>query len=239
MTRHYCDMGYLPRYCGAWLEGLAGTTPDPARVVEVGTATGCSLNALLIGLSKHNDCFVWTVDIRPLPILKDEMKKLEVPEDKWEQITGNSIDVVRNWNVPLDLVYIDGDHSYQGCQADIHAWEQHLKLGGLMVFDDYEQFMWGVTEAVDDIMFAKDSTWRFVGQVGRMIAFEKGTAKERSPWLTDYMVKYHSNSRNWITREPDPWLCWAWGFLGHKNLTGPLIMPRRFYGKSHDVNLLP
>lgn len=241
MTRHYCEFGYLPKYCGAWLEGLSSTLPDPARVVEIGSASGCSLNAILTGLSKHDDCFVWTVDIRKLPHLRNEAVRMELPEDKWEMITGDSVDVAERWTEKLDMVYIDGDHSDVGCRRDIYAWEKHLKFGGLMVFDDYEQFMHHVTEVVDSIMFAEDSTWRYVGQVGRLIAFEKGTLTEQAPWLTDYMVKYDSNAYNRFTLEKDPWLWWGWGIPGKKHQVPPRPV-RKFYGKSpkgHYVDKLP
>jgi hypothetical protein len=75
-------------------------------------------------------------------------------------------------------------------------------------------------------MFAPESTWRLIGQVGRLIAFEKGTKYERAPWLTDYMVQYDSHAHSKDGRK-DPWLWWAWGFGGDKELSTP-----RAYGKS-------
>jgi hypothetical protein len=37
----------------------------------------------------------------------------------------------------LDFVYIDGDHSYEGCSSDIRLYSPKLKLGGFLVGDDY------------------------------------------------------------------------------------------------------
>lgn len=54
----------------------------------------------------------------------------------------------------LDLVFIDADHSYDGCRADIRAWYPKIKPGGWIGGHDYENpdpsFAFGVTQAVDD-----------------------------------------------------------------------------------------
>jgi hypothetical protein len=212
MARTYCEYGYLPKYCGAWLEGLAGTLPDPARTLGIGTGSGCSLIATLIGLSRHDDYHCWTVDIEDRPYLDGQVGEHGLPHH-YTQIKGDSREVAKSWNQELDWIYIDGDHTYEGCLADIAAWSPFLKFGGLMVFDDYEVPWWSVTEAVDEAMFDPDSEWRFVGQVGRLLAFEKGTKYKRAPWITDFMWEYDSWTRN-KEGDKDPWLCWAWGLRG-------------------------
>jgi len=50
----------------------------------------------------------------------------------------------------LDLVYVDGDHTYEGCHRDIVAWYGIVKTGGIMVFDDYSDLFPGVIKAVDE-----------------------------------------------------------------------------------------
>lgn len=230
MKRLYCEYGYLPRYCGAWLEGLASTLPDPARTLEIGTGSGCSLIAVVTGLFHHQDAKSWTVDIKPHPHLDAEMQKRQIPRHRWEKLLGASLDVAATWSTKLDMIYIDGDHSKEGAEADIKAWAPHLKFGGLLVFDDYEQSMWSTTQAVDEAMFAPDSTWRYVGQIGRVIAFEKGTLRERAPWLTDYMVQYDSLAYSRQTGKRDAWIWYGWGFPGKHGLQGE--PPRRSYGKS-------
>jgi hypothetical protein len=182
-----------------------------------------------MGLEHHDDVKAWTVDIELRPYLSILMERCQLDPARWESIHANSLDVAKTWEEPLDMVYIDGDHTPAGATADILAWTPHLKFGGIMVFDDYDHGYWGTTESVDDIMFAPDSTWRYVGQVGRMIAFEKGTLYERAPWLTDDMVQYPSHARSRQTDQIDPWLCYGWGVLGN-----PDEFPRipRAFGKS-------
>ncbi len=53
----------------------------------------------------------------------------------------------------LDFVFLDGDHSYLGCAADIEAWLTTLKPGGLLCGHDYDhpEFPhFGVKQAVDE-----------------------------------------------------------------------------------------
>lgn len=46
----------------------------------------------------------------------------------------------------LDLVFIDGDHSYEAVMADIAAWQPLVRPGGVLAGHDYGTF--GVTQAV-------------------------------------------------------------------------------------------
>ena len=36
-----------------------------------------------------------------------------------------------------DLLFIDGDHSYEGCRRDVESWIPHLNTGGLIAMHDY------------------------------------------------------------------------------------------------------
>jgi predicted O-methyltransferase YrrM len=76
--------------------------------------------------------------------------KLDKFGDKVEFLKGFSVDMaVKVRDGSLDFVYLDGDHSYEGCKADIHAWLPKLKLGGIMAFHDYND-IYGVRQAVDE-----------------------------------------------------------------------------------------
>ena len=57
----------------------------------------------------------------------------------------------------LDWIYVDGDHSYEGCLRDLESALKVVKKGGLILGDDYQ---WpkqkhgkpGVTKAVDEFL---------------------------------------------------------------------------------------
>lgn len=70
----------------------------------------------------------------------------------------------------LDFVFIDAEHSYEGCLADINAWVPKLKPGGLLSGHDYSNAdfpCFGVNRAVDEFAWlanlsietGKNFTW--------------------------------------------------------------------------------
>ena len=44
----------------------------------------------------------------------------------------------RAWRGPIDFLYVDADHSYDGCLADLRLWVPHVKPGGVIAGDDYD-----------------------------------------------------------------------------------------------------
>jgi len=43
------------------------------------------------------------------------------------------------WEMPIDVLYIDADHTEEGCRADYERYSPFLARGGLLIFDDYVQ----------------------------------------------------------------------------------------------------
>jgi predicted O-methyltransferase YrrM len=54
------------------------------------------------------------------------------------------------WNI--DVLFIDGDHSYEGCKADIDAWFPFVKEGGVIMFHDCDESSPGVVQAVAEFV---------------------------------------------------------------------------------------
>ncbi len=65
-------------------------------------------------------------------------------------IQKDSVDVAKYWLGEVSVLFIDGDHSYEGCKRDIEAWYPHMKKGGVMLFHDHDEsspgVMWAVAE---------------------------------------------------------------------------------------------
>ncbi len=51
-------------------------------------------------------------------------------------LRGNSIDIARTFKEKIDLLFIDGDHSYEGCYQDWIAWSALLNTGAVVIFHD-------------------------------------------------------------------------------------------------------
>lgn len=85
---------------------------------------------------------------------------------RWRVVRGESVEVAKNPPIPipkLDWVYIDADHSYDACTADLNAWVKHLKPTGVIMGHDYtnehnaKKWNFGVVDAVND--FCKKEGW--------------------------------------------------------------------------------
>lgn len=52
----------------------------------------------------------------------------------------------------LDFVFIDGDHTYEGCKKDILAYLPKMKSGGVLAGHDFRHDCPGVVQAVDEVL---------------------------------------------------------------------------------------
>lgn len=64
------------------------------------------------------------------------------------------------WNKPIDLLFIDGDHSYEGVQKDYLLWALHVRPGGTILFHDYDHP--DVKRFIDDT-FKLDNSKEIIG----------------------------------------------------------------------------
>ena len=53
-------------------------------------------------------------------------------------------------NRPIDLCFIDADHSYEACRQDIKHWTPLMRPGGLLIGHDYAPDFPGVVQAVNE-----------------------------------------------------------------------------------------
>jgi hypothetical protein len=68
-----------------------------------------------------------------------------------EILRGNSVHMAMEVDdASLFLVYIDGDHSYEGCFNDLRAWGPKVKKGGYIACHDFMNPSYGVKQAVMD-----------------------------------------------------------------------------------------
>lgn len=66
---------------------------------------------------------------------------------------GNSIDFVLSQ--PVNVLFIDGDHSYEGCKADIDHWYPQMAKNGVMLFHDADATSPGVVQAIEEFVKEK------------------------------------------------------------------------------------
>jgi predicted O-methyltransferase YrrM len=65
-----------------------------------------------------------------------------------EDLSSSAAKLVENNSV--DLVFVDGDHSYEGCKADMVDYTPKIKAGGWMVIHDYHRGGGGAFPGIRD-----------------------------------------------------------------------------------------
>jgi hypothetical protein len=75
--------------------------------------------------------------------------------------------VAREWKDPIRLLWIDGDHSYEGAKADFDGFTQHLIPGGIVAFHDaLHPFTGPIRVFVEDVLRSDEfGTAGFVGSI--------------------------------------------------------------------------
>lgn len=195
IARHFKqdDMGSFPER--GYLYQLASDAPAQAQVIEVGSWMGASTCFLAGGLrgegakiyavdnfqglstcgedsTWYNNHFKKLGHNSTLDIFKANFAALGFT-NKSEPVVSDSLQAAKTLAAlrgQIDLIFIDGDHSYEACKADIVAWSPFVKKGGVIAFHDFGSRADGVTRAI----FEEIKGGRFaeiVGVAGTIIAF--------------------------------------------------------------------
>lgn len=128
------------------------------RYVEIGAYAGGSACLML----QRPNTSVVSIDIG-YPIDPQIVKKnthRHLCGNKYQYIIGDSGNISTKEELKtsidgsIDILFIDGDHSYSGVQRDFAMYEDLLSDDGFIVFDDYNDSKWSpeVKKAVDDLI---------------------------------------------------------------------------------------
>jgi predicted O-methyltransferase YrrM len=127
------------------LKQIASTLPPNPTIVNIGAGGGTSGLAFMEARPQLDTNLI-TVDITdkssPFGCLAAERQMFEEAgyprgNQTWRQIHADSKTV--KLDEPVDLVFIDGDHSYYGCAGDILNWWPQLGRCGIMAIHDYNK----------------------------------------------------------------------------------------------------
>lgn len=160
--------GATPDEIGVTLADFARQVPGDQAIVEIGVFQGRTALLMAWGARQGNGAHVWGIDPWDLegntyaPPFTDEGSK------NWArynvQATGHANYVTLFqafsdyaagvWDGPkIGLLFIDGDHSYEGARGDVLNWAPHLAPGAVIAIDDYGHPDWpGVAQAVDKLV---------------------------------------------------------------------------------------
>lgn len=130
------------------LEQLAAAVEPPACIVEVGSYRGRSTAALAAG-ARASGAAVYAIE--PHEQFVGVLGGQFGPEDRKHffrnMLAADATDEVRlvnlssevvapGWVTPVGLLWIDGDHAYEGARRDLTVWKPYLADGAFVAFHD-------------------------------------------------------------------------------------------------------
>lgn len=194
------------------LREIVEILPPYPHIVNIGAGAGTSG---LLFAETRGDTFVHTYDITdessPFGCLAGERRVFKEANlshllgQRWFQYHGRSQEFAKKSEGKkpyINLLFIDGDHSYEGCMGDMEGWWPLVVDGGYMAIHDYKKVdAWhrrnpdaAVTEeefeeivskvikpypdmdrAVDDFM-QKERGWSTARTIDSLIVLHKGRA---------------------------------------------------------------
>lgn len=158
-------------------------------IVEIGVAEGVS--ALAFREAMAPDGTLYLIDpfhlsrIQMLNFTKRTARRLVASSPRGKVVWRQqfSSEAVRNWNEPIDLLMIDGDHTESMVEKDWDDWSRFVAVGGLVAFHDARLFEGGWTTPgygpvrVVDRLFrdGKNSNWKIVEEIDSLVVVRRNS----------------------------------------------------------------
>lgn len=166
------------------LYDLAKSYPDTHKVIflEVGSFKGASACLLL----QRQNTKVLTIDKFFGEEIAFNIECHNPYNNEWHFICGDSnspevIGKVKEMVDGLDILFIDGEHSYKAVNADFAAYSSMVRPGGFVVFDDYNDINAtpAVKRAVDEIASNNAIGWQVMGALENTLGAPGFPAEEK------------------------------------------------------------
>lgn len=72
-------------------------------------------------------------------------------------------------NLSVDAVFIDGLHTYEGVMEDILSWMPKIKVGGSLIFNDFQDPNFGVNRAVWEVVEKHNINVRMIDRTNALL----------------------------------------------------------------------
>jgi len=94
-----------------------------------------------------------------------------------QPIRGKSQDVALECRDEFDSIFIDANHSYESCKADVEKFSPLVREQGCLIFDDHISFP-GVTKVIGELLTS--GAWYVGASYNNVIALYKDTQNANS-----------------------------------------------------------
>jgi predicted O-methyltransferase YrrM len=176
---------------------IANTFDGEINYLEIGCYAGGSASLMV---SRENTNVI-SIDLG-MPISPEiainNVNTLNTKNNKYTYIQGNSqIEETRDKVLEImngvDILFIDGDHLYNGVINDFNLYSPLVKTGGYIIFDDYNdiEFSPDVKTAVNKLIEGLDS-YEIIGCLDNEFGARPSSLKEGNCFI----IKKHGNSNS-------------------------------------------
>ncbi len=167
------------------LQRLAGQVRDGC-IVEVGSYRGRSTVALALGAPAATPVYA----VEPHEAFVGVLGGVFGPEDraafframlrtgcyaKVRLVNLSSREAAAGWHRPVELLWIDGDHSEEGVCSDFAAWRPHLTRNAAIAFDDATDPALGPSRLIQTLT---DAEYHVIEQVGKVVVLRKRPGRD-------------------------------------------------------------
>jgi predicted O-methyltransferase YrrM len=165
---------------------------EQINYVEIGCYAGGSACLML----QRPNTNVISIDLgKPInpEVVQSNTSKMNIHGNQYNYIQGNSqttetLDKLKNFVSSVDILFIDGDHKYDGVINDFNLYSDLVKSGGYIVFDDYNDYIYSpeVKIAVDDLM-NKIENYEVIGCLPNIFGARPADLKEGNCFIIKKM----------------------------------------------------
>ena len=176
-------------------DALARYAQGRTAIVEIGVWHG--VTTAVLRRAMRDDGVLWAVDPFPSgrlgfslqkPIAEAEVHRVRNGTVRWIRATGQAAaaQYQREQREHVALIFIDGDHSYDGLAGDWLAWKPLVAPGGVVCLHDSRSTAArdistaGSVRATNEIVL-RDPDFELVEQVDSLTVVRKRTMNSRQP----------------------------------------------------------
>jgi predicted O-methyltransferase YrrM len=163
---------------------LAAQVGEDSCVLEVGSYRGRSTTALAFGAKIGGNAPVYAIEpheqffglmggrLGPADRLAffRNLVKAEVVE-RVRLVNLSSEVVSKGWSRPIGMLWLDGDHSFDGVTRDFEAWAPFLVPEAVVAFHDAQDPMLGPRQVIDRLL--ADGDYEQFSAVDQLVALRK------------------------------------------------------------------